>query len=204
MLKIQMKKVAMTLVLILVISLGGCTTMHDNEVFFAIPGVKTFEFTATSHSISSGQPYGNVTSNVSKKGEEGRIVVKAGRHKTKVVADWFRDKVNAGPGQTLVCDSTGTFPEELNFAVEGNLKMLLGDKEVTCDKVLIAQGNFGFTNNWWVGSPNMKGAHISITGATIQSCTVKDGILPVIKVFSPQTPCVNHFSIGSLDILESD
>ncbi|MBO8085400.1 hypothetical protein L0E83_14180 [Marichromatium gracile] len=176
------------------------TTEHDNEVFFAITGVKSFEFTETGHSVSKGQPYSGVTSGVSKDGEEARIVVKAGRHKTKAVAQWFKDAVNAGPGQTLACDSKGNFPDELNFAVEGTLEMQIGDKQITCKDILIAQGSFTTTNNWWMGGPQMQGAHVSLSGATLQTCSAKGSLLPVAVLFSPQTPCANHFniSIGSL------
>jgi hypothetical protein len=123
------------------------------------------------------------------------ILVKAGRKKSKSVADWFQQQV--GSGQTLVCDSTGTFPKELNFAVEGTLAMQVGGKNITCSNVIVAQGNFTTVNNWWMGGPNMSGTHVGPTGATIQSCQVQGG-LPTMVIFSPATPCANHFNIGFL------
>lgn len=173
------------------------TTQHDNDVFFAIAGVTQFDFAETAHSVSSGQPYGGTSSKVSKAGAEAQIVVKAGRHGTSQVADWFKTQV--GSGQTLVCDSKGTFPDKLNFAVKGTLKMTVGDKKITCQDVLVGQGHFGANNNWWMGGPNMQGTHVSLTGATIQTCKAEGRVLPVEVVFTPQTPCVNHFSISVIE-----
>lgn len=81
-------------------------TQHDNDVFFAIAGVTQFDFSETAHSVSKDQPYGGTTAKVSKSGAEAQIVVKAGRHGTPKVAEWFKTQV--GSGQTLVCDSKGT------------------------------------------------------------------------------------------------
>lgn len=172
-------------------------TQHDNDVFFAIAGVTQFDFSETAHSVSKDQPYGGTTAKVSKSGAEAQIVVKAGRHGTPKVAEWFKTQV--GSGQTLVCDSKGTFPDKLNFAVKGTLKMTVGDKTITCQDVLVGQGHFGVNNNWWMGGPNMQGAHVSLTGATIQTCKVEGKVLPVEVVFTPQTPCVNHFSISVIE-----
>lgn len=72
----------------------------------------------------------------------------------------------------------------------------VGGKTVTCDNIIVAQGNFGTTNNWWMGGPNMKGVHISLSGATIQKCSVQGSLLPAAVIFTPQTPCVNNFSIS--------
>jgi hypothetical protein len=168
-------------------------TQHNNDVFFAINGLQSFSFAETAHSITSGQPYGGVTSGVS--GGKGKITVKAGRKGSTQVADWFKQQV--GAGQTLVCDSKGTYPDKLNFAVEGTLTIgEVNGRTVECDNVIVAQGHFATTNNWWMGGPYMRGAHISYGGATEQTCRIKGSIIPAIVVFAPQTPCVNNFSIG--------
>lgn len=175
-------------------SAAQSATEHDNDVFFAIAGVEDFDFQEEAHSITDGQPYSGTSSEVSDPGAEGKITVKAGRKGSEDVAEWFKDQV--GAGQTVVCDSSGTFPDKLNFAVEGTLKMTVGDNKVTCNDVLVAQGHFGANNNWWMGGPHMNGAHVSISGATAQFCSVEDSPLPALVVFSPQTPCVNHFNIS--------
>ncbi|HEX3438779.1 MAG TPA: hypothetical protein VHT93_00405 [Pseudolabrys sp.] len=166
---------------------------HDNDVYFAINGLQTFNFVETGHSITSGQPYGGTTATVSD--GKGQITVSAGRKGSSSVASWFKQQV--GSGQTLVCDTKGTYPDDLNFAVEGTLTIgSTSGKTITCDNIIVAQGNFGTTNNWWMGGPGMKGAHISISGATEQTCQLSDSKRNAIVIFAPQTPCVNNFSIG--------
>jgi hypothetical protein len=163
---------------------------HDNEVFFAVNG---FNFTETGHSITSGQPYGGTTSGATD--GTAQITVSAGRKGSSSVASWFKQQV--GSGQTLVCDTKGTYPDDLNFAVEGTLTIgSTSGKTITCDNIIVAQGNFGTTNNWRMGGPGRKGAHISISGATEQTCQLSDSKRNAIVIFAPQTPCVNNFSIG--------
>ena len=48
---------------------GHATSIHANEVFFAMPGLKEFTFTETAHSVTKGQPYNGVTSRVDKPGK---------------------------------------------------------------------------------------------------------------------------------------
>ena len=173
---------------------GYATSTHENEVFFAMPGLQKFTFTEKSHSVTKGQPYGGVTSKVDKKGQ-GLIVVNAGRFGSTEVADWFMK--NVGAGQTLACDSKGSAPNKLNFAVLGTLTLeLTGQSPIVCEDVLIGQGHFGVNNNWWMGGKNMTGFHVSLSGATVQKCKQKSLLGFVEVVFTPQTPCVNHFSIG--------
>jgi hypothetical protein len=71
-------------------------TEHDNQVFFAINGLKSFGFQQTGYSITSGQPYGGTTAGVSS--GKGQITVKAGRKASSSVASWFKQQV--GSGQT--------------------------------------------------------------------------------------------------------
>jgi hypothetical protein len=138
-------------------------TEHDNDAFFAINGLQSFTFSETSHSITSGQPYSGASASVSS--GKGQITVKAGRKASDSVAAWFRQQV--GSGQTLVCDTKGTYPDQLNFAVEGTMSIGSSDgKTIECDNIVVAQGNFGQFNNWWMGGPGMKGAHIGPSGAT--------------------------------------
>ncbi|MGH6836431.1 MAG: hypothetical protein ACREC9_13000 [Methylocella sp.] len=165
-------------------------TQRDNYVYFWQSGLENFTFAETGHSVSSGQPYGGTTSGIVKSGE-GYILVKAGRQASGSVAQWFKGKV--GSGQTLACDSTGKFPYELNFAVEGTLTMVVASKTssktVTCENVIVAQGHFIGANNWWMGGPDMK-----FVFSQQQTCKLPDGLQVV--TFSPQTPCVNNFNIG--------
>ena len=162
--------------------------------------MKSFNFTENStngHSITSGQPYDGTSSGVKKESghDQAYIDVKAGRKGSSNVVKWF--KTQAGRGQTLACDSSGIYPNDLNFAVQGTMRITnQSDKVIICENVIVAQGHFGLNNNWWVASPTMRGAHVSISGATEQVCSMVGSKMPVIVIFSPKTPCVNHFSIG--------
>lgn len=174
------------------------TTQHDNEVFFSVPGITEFSFTQTGHSVTKGQPFGGTTTNVNNPGAQARMVIKAGRKGSTPVAEWFKSQI--GAGQTLACDSAGVFPKDLNFAVQGTLSMVVGNKKITCQDVLIGQGHFVGANNWWMGGPQMQGVHVVTTGATFQSCKAEGKLLPVKVTFTPQTPCVNHFNMSVIEL----
>ncbi|NVB36868.1 hypothetical protein G6O69_03440 [Pseudenhygromyxa sp. WMMC2535] len=175
------------------------TTQHNNDVYFAITGVTSFQFeqsSSDSYAITSGQPWGGVTSGTSKSGAQAQITIAAGRKGSEAVATWFKNQV--GSGQTIACDSKGNFPNDLNFAVMGNMTIGIGDDSYLCENVIIAQGHFTGANNWWMGSPNWQGAHISISGAAVQKTQTK-GLIPTVAVFAPQTPCSNNFDISIID-----
>ncbi len=183
-------------ILIATISNAGAGP-SDNYVYFALPGVTAFNFTSSSGINAGGKKTGTLTSGVdAKKG--AYINVQADRKGSKEVAASFKQAV--GSGQTLVCDSTKTFPDKLNFMVQGTLEMTTGTGAdaltVTCDNVIVAQGHDASNNNWWMGGPNMKGIHVSFTGITFQKCTVKGKALPAEVIFTPATPCVNHFNLS--------
>jgi len=174
-------------------------TQYNNYVEFDLNGVTAFNFVESSNSITSGQPYGGTTSGVND--EQGWIDIKAGRQGSAAVAQWFAGQV--GAGQTAVCDSTGNLPEELNFAVSGTLTFTLSTNQTyVCGNLVIGQGHFTGVNNWWIGGPNMQGAHVSVSGAVMQSCNLEGGKLPLPAhvVFTPETPCSNTFSIGILSM----
>jgi len=179
-------------------STGFAATQRDNDVFFAITGVESFSFQESEHSIHSNQPWGGVSSNVTHPGAEAHILVKAGRKGSRSVAQWFKDRV--GSGQTLVCDSKGNLPDELNFAARGTMTFSIGGKTFVCPDILIGQGHFATANNWWMGGPKMQGAHASFSGGTTQMCRIEGQPLPAAVVFTPQTPCTNHFNIGVLQV----
>jgi len=168
---------------------------NPNDVYFAMPGLTGFVFAETSDSVENGTL--SVTSNLDKPGQGALSVhLTSNRSGSKNVAKWFMG--NVGSGQTLVCDSKGSAPDKLNFAVLGTMTLqLAGQSPIVCEDIVIGQGHFGVNNNWWMGGKNMSGAHVSLTGLTVQKCKQKGTLLGVVEVvFSPQTPCVNHFSIG--------
>lgn len=171
-------------------ALSYAATEHDNEVFFDVAGVTAFTFDAKQHSITPGQPYSGVTSNVSRTNAEGRIVVKAGRKGSAGVADWFNKEV--GTGTKMVCHSATNSPDNLNFAVSGTLTITAGSDTVTCNNVIIAQGH-NTKNNWWLGGPGMVGA---VRGGE-QRCSSNNRGDAIVR-FSPEANCVNKFAVDIL------
>ena len=133
------------------------TTEHDNDFTFVIPGLSKVGFQERDHSISSGQPYGGV----SVKGTT--VTIKAGRHKTSQVADWFDSAVKGGGGIALTYGDTS--PDELNFAVRGTLTLVINNVTYTAQNFVLAQGSTTTGgNNWWLGSAQMSGiTHSNVT-----------------------------------------
>ena len=118
---------------------------HDNYVYFE--DVYGFSFHVKDHSISSGQPFDGVTSGMA--GSNGYMKVRAGRHKTSDVADWFKDRADVAVGDRVAVDS---WPSELNFAVYGDLVVKGSNgNDVKCTDIVIGQGSTGSFNNWWIG-----------------------------------------------------
>ena len=169
-------------------------TLRDNHVYFALTGVQNFAFQSSEHSIHSKQPWAGVSSGVSSPGAQAFILVKAGRKGSSAVAGWFKERV--GGGQTLVCNSRGNMPGELNFAVKGTMTFDVAGQTISCPNILIGQGHYATANNWWIGGPQMTGAHLSFTGATAQVCRVSGQAISAVVTFTPQTPCSNNFNIA--------
>lgn len=170
-----------------------CSAMagtDSNDVYLHVNGITDCTFEVTAH--DSTKDYDGTTA----KAESGKckITVKADRKKSSGVADWFADQV--GTGNAIACDSSGPMPDKLNFAVEGTLVITQGDKVTTCENLVLAQGNIAvaFTNNWWLGSPDVKSGGVPYIGPLLQSCS-SGGRLPQVVTYSPPQPCVNNFNL---------
>ena len=165
------------------------TKEHDNDVYLHTNGLTGCSFTETGHSITSGQPYSGTTAS----GSDGKctITVKAGRKKSSSVADWFTQQI--GTGNAIACDSSGPMPDELNFAVEGTLTLTQGDTVMTCENMIVAQGNFSSVNNWWLGGSDVKSGGVPFIGPIVGVCS-SGGIVPTAVTYTPQQPCVNNFN----------
>lgn len=125
------------------------TTLHDNEFTFNIDGLSEVSFSVQDYSISDGQPYKGVTTS-------GKTVtVKAGRHNSSDVADWFLDKTQGGG--VIAKTFNDQKPSKLNFAVCGTLSLKINGVTYTVDDFVLAQGHFESNNNWWIGSKTMFG-----------------------------------------------
>ena len=166
---------------------------HNNDVFFhPTGGIDYVTFDQTNFDISSGQPYKGTLP--SWDGQDLRITIIAGRHGTDDVADSFR--YAAGGGETIACDSTGNWPDELNFWSQGDFEIVKDGTTYICSDIIIAQGHFTTTNNWWVSgydTTNVTG--LSAVGPLTKQCENQDGGFPGILELSPPQPCVNHFNL---------
>ncbi|MFY0563524.1 hypothetical protein ACN28E_06730 [Archangium lansingense] len=120
-------------------------TAHSNDLTFS--GMSSADFSLHSHSITSGQPFDGVKSIGG-----GTIRVTAGRKKSSGVADWF----NAQPsGAKLPTHTELHAPDSLNFAMSGTLTLNDGNGPIVCPNFVIAQGNYGSVNYWWITAPGM-------------------------------------------------
>lgn len=131
---------------------------HNNDVIFfsgrdPYPNVR---FDLNSYSITNGQPWDGVSFS-------GRtITVKAGRHKTKPVAEWFKKQFPgadalrlAGAGAWGDLPTNDAYPEELNFAIRGTLSLGIASGMVVLPNVVLGQGSWSTENNWWITGAGM-------------------------------------------------
>jgi hypothetical protein len=81
------------------------------------------------------------------------IVVKAGRKGDRINGNVSRDWVE--PGAALGAATGAKFPEDLNFAIRGDLTIKAGGTAIVCRNVVLGQGHKVTLNNWWVGGPYM-------------------------------------------------
>eukprot|EP01083_Nonionella_stella_P125582 379830_1 len=146
----------------LIIIIGYClwivngnlnTTEHDNWFYLENNDGANLDiaFTVTDYFVTSGQPYGGVTSS------GNGINVRAGRHGSSDAAAWFKNGLSpSNIWVTDYCNTPPQTPQKLNFAIEGVLR--IGNCKFSPFK--IAQGHYSATafcptpqNNWWMGSP---------------------------------------------------
>jgi len=121
------------------------TKMHDNEVIFDRPSDLTLSMTYIDSVVTAGQPYErDLYLGKDTKTEYG-VIFKAGRKKSKPVADYFIDATGGKMANHLGTDK----PKELNFVVK--TKLYANNVEVNGD-FYIAQGSYAAgSNDWWMG-----------------------------------------------------
>lgn len=160
---------------------GG--TMRSNDVYLDNAG--SLSYSLADHSISSGQPWGGVTSNYNS------ITVNAGRHGSGAPAQFFLRGL--GPANVMGNNvNSDQFPSDLNFAVKGDLTMNVDSITVTCNDIFFGQGHtsngWSSSNNWWMGGPNCVGGN---SGSNPVTCACSNGAL--VKF---ETGDVSRFSVS--------
>ncbi|KZN50817.1 hypothetical protein [Pseudoalteromonas luteoviolacea] len=125
------------------------TTLHDNKFTFNLEGLSSVSFVVEDYEVTDGQPYEGVTC-------DGRtLTVKAGRHNSSEVADWFKERINIGG---IAKTYSSHSPSSLNFAVTGTLSFnMKNGVTYTFENFVLGQGHFLSNNNWWIGSKYMIG-----------------------------------------------
>lgn len=139
----------------------------DSKFGIVAPTVKSVKFTIRDFKISEGQdPQGKIKiGEIFTCGQYDDLDFSIGRHGSKEVADWFVSATSDGQG-----NGGNTFhqerPDKLNFALKGDLELVLGDWNGTAGgrvnitanfkDVVLAQGHTGASNNWWLGSPTLQ------------------------------------------------
>ena len=156
------------------------TTEHDNWVFLTpVPGNPPLAFGLADRSITSGQPWGGVSTGV--QDQLWGINVKAGRHASSSVASWFHSHASAA--------TCANWPSGCPvLAVRSELR-LHGELTIngTGYPVTIGQGSVWPHNNWWIGGP----------GWTMHSTILDDAVVtPDGKYFfEPADDTFNQFWI---------
>ncbi len=157
--------------LTIAIGLSGCgsgdsqeavdTTEHDNWVYLSTYwGFAQLAFDLTGYSITSGQPWGGVSTG--QPDQTWGIDAKAGRHGSSTPAEWFKSHASVAVCTGYTCSSA--WPSELNFAMTGTLTI-----NGTSYPITIGQGSTALgVNNWWIGGP----------GWTIHSGTDSNVVTP--------------------------
>jgi len=123
-------------------------TKHDNEVVFVgEPGAININFEFLDSNITGGQPVDNYITQHND-GNKYHVLIGAGRKGSNGVADSFKKETD---GKFIVAAGEGkeTGPDALNFYWRA--KMIINGSPVK-GEVLVGQGHYLFTNNWWFGT----------------------------------------------------
>ena len=146
-----MQKLAVFLGLLLA-KAGLATTMHDNIMVFNnyyAGGSSTISFELLDYTITPGQPWGGM-----ERYNEDSFDIHAGRHKSAFVVDWVKSHMLVPyiPSNAATSNWQDSLPDELNFAVMGNLTVTsqLTHQQIVCPNIILAQGKVWFTNRWWM------------------------------------------------------
>lgn len=136
--------------------------MDTNDLDFYVQNDDlTLGFIEEEHSIGKESDWGdNVTMSPDEPSKKFTLTIKANRHGSDEVADYFKDVIGGTPHCTAdySCDM---LPDKLNFAIKGKLEINNYNGKNYYGNVVIAQGhNASSRNNWWIGGKEMIGTPI--------------------------------------------
>ena len=127
-------------------------TLRTNTFTLKMSGMSNLKFDVHGYSYTSGQPWEGISSITCSSGS-CVLTVKAGRHGSTRVANWFKAVVD--DGSAIACDSDADWPNELNFGFRGTMSFDYRGNTYVGKEIAIAQGHHTARNNWWIGGPKM-------------------------------------------------
>ena len=135
--------------------LGLTMTYHSNVIDFLNEGIEGGRYTVLDFYIPSAQdPDHHIKIGTVVKldvytgigGEKGKLDFVLGRSSSYSVATWWRNRISSDES------NYGEEPDKLNFAMKGDLTIVIGGKSYVFLDFFIAQGHNETGNNWWIGS----------------------------------------------------
>ncbi|HWA91870.1 MAG TPA: hypothetical protein VG889_17660 [Rhizomicrobium sp.] len=135
---------------------ADAASLRENKFLFSVPNLnQDFHFALKQYELTPGQPWGGVSTTIDTAKHYAWLTVMAGRKNSYDVGYWFRAQI--GAGAALGANAEARLPQDLNFAIRGDMDIEAGGTRVLCRDVVIGQGHQTYTgfNNWWVGGPNM-------------------------------------------------
>lgn len=127
-------------------------TIRTNEIHFEFKQETELSFILSEIKVSSNQPYEEIVKvEAENSGKtKWKLTVRAGRHKTKEVADWFNKFVSKD--QCMAHHAYSKTPDELNFGIKGTLCITENGEKFEIPDFILAQGSNNLhDNNWWIG-----------------------------------------------------
>ena len=122
-------------------------------------------------------------------GETGQLDFVLGREGTYGAATYWRDRISSDQ------NNYNKEPDKLNFAIRGDLTIILSGKTYVFSDFFIGQGHNISGNNWWIGS-----RECSNVGSNSIDCNGKDENGNTVKLeFITSLDDSSSFVIGKVD-----
>jgi hypothetical protein len=108
--------------------------------------IRSTYFETIDSCVTPGQAHGDVSAEaVLDRHIELSVNLPAQRNNSAVCAGWFNQTLERGHFQGYT-----SRPSELNLALRGNLHITFEDGFEMVHQVVLGQGHWGMSNNWWV------------------------------------------------------
>ena len=172
--------------------LGLTMTYHNSYVYF----LNSKRYTVLDYYIPSAQdPDHHIKIGTVVKldvytgigGEKGKLDFVLGRSSSYSVATWWRNRISSDES------NYGEEPDKLNFAMKGDLTLIINGEAYVFSDFFIGQGHDATTNNWWAGSRECR-----YTNNQNMYCDCKDESGNTVKFYF-EGDGDNSFTISKVD-----